>query len=306
MESQIKSIVIDPTTIGATLAPCEAAEARAAADGQFKTLLDQMRGAGAVYGASQGKGESKKLFAALADSISGPALVVLGLRHKDDGELGADLLPTAEAAPALLVELFGLVQEAVKAAQKAAAKAMRSVGQGSKAKAAEASARKSITQGVNRVLAGYGIHADFFACRIEEVEAAEEDSEEEKAAKALAAALTLNFLGALGGFAELDVNQLKIAAERIEQYRVKAVAEAEAAAQAAKDKAKAEAEAIEAERQRVLAESQARDQRKAAAELVERIRNGELSAEEADALVVSGQLSAKDAKSACKNAKRAA
>lgn len=271
--NNLNSITIDAATIGATLAPCEAADARAAIDVAFKTLLGQAVGAGTVYGSAQGKGEASKLYAELADAIALPAMVITGIRASDDGLEGAALLPTPDAARVLLVELFGVVQLSVKSAQRAAAKAMRNVGQGSKAKAAEASARKSITQGINRGLAGYGLKVDFYACKVDLIETPEEETDAEKAAKACAAALSKDFIGALSAFAELDAMQLSTALTRLTQYKQAADLAAEKEQTEAAEQAEQAKRANALEVERLKTEASAKASRVQAAETLAQLDN---------------------------------
>lgn len=226
------SITIDPSAIGATLAPIEAAAARAAADEKFAELLKTAKAAGSVYGAAQGKGEASAFYKALADKIAPAALVALG---QVTDELRS-MAPTSDHFPAdvatasvMLVELFGLVQESIGEAQKAAAATMRRLGKGTKSKEAAASARKSITQGINRSLAYSDVKADFFACKVELIEPPIEQTDAEKAAKQAASAFALHFVGALDAFDNLDANQLAMIASKVSALQSAANVEAERA-----------------------------------------------------------------------------
>lgn len=226
------SITLDPTTIGATLAPIEAAAARAASDEKFAELLKTAKAAGSVYGAAQGKSEATTFYKALADKIAPAALVALG---QVSDELRA-MAPTSDHFPAdvatasvMLVELFGLVQESIGEAQKAAAATMRRLGKGTKSKEAAASARKSITQGINRSLAYSDVKADFFACKVELIEPADEVTDAEKAAKQAASAFALHFVGALDAFDNMDASQLAMIASKVSALQAAAAVEAERA-----------------------------------------------------------------------------
>jgi hypothetical protein len=190
--------------IGATVDAIGAAQARAVDDLAFATLLKQAGKAGAIIGAGTNAKAATAFFSDVADSIFKPAAVILGLRNRDDGLANADTLPTADAAPLLLLQLCGLVNHAIEQAQ---TEARRSAIQ--RMKAAEISkaaknARNALVTKLDRSLAPYGVTVNFSAgtCAVRELADVETDSE--KALKRLVSAFALNLSGALDGLAALD------------------------------------------------------------------------------------------------------
>lgn len=213
--------------IGATVDAIGAAQARAVNDLAFATLLKQAGKAGAIIGAGTNAKAATAFFADVADSIYRPAAVILGLRKSDDGKPGADTLPTADAAPLLLLQLCGLVNHAIAEAQ---TEARRSAIQ--RMKAAEISkaaknARNALVTKLDRSLAPYGVTVNFSAGTCAERELTEADTDSEKACKRVVLAFALDVTGALDGLAALDAQAFAYVVGRVS--RLQAEREAEAA-----------------------------------------------------------------------------
>jgi hypothetical protein len=233
--------------IGATVDAIGAAQARAVDDLAFATLLKQAGKAGAIIGAGTNAKAATAFFSDVADSIYKPAAVILGLRSREDGEPGADTLPTADAAPLLLLEYCGLVNHAIEQAQ---AEARRSAIQRMKAaeiSKAKKNARNALVTKLDRSLAPYGVTVNFSAGTCAERELTEAETDAEKALKRLVSAFALNLSGALDGLAALDAQTWVYVAGRVSALS------AERDAESARENADGLAEAAQKMAERVAA-----------------------------------------------------
>jgi len=226
--------------IGAAVDAIGAAQARAVDDMAFATMLKQAGKAGAIIGAGTNAKAATAFFSEVADSLYKPAAVILGLRNREDGLANADTLPTADAAPLLLLQWCGLVNHAIEQAQ---TEARRSAIQ--RMKAAEISkaaknARNALVTKLDRTLAPFGVSVNFSAgtCAVRELADAETDAE--KACKRLVSAFALDVNGALDGLSALDAQAFLYVVGRVSRLNAEREAEAAdenaAALQAAADK----------------------------------------------------------------------
>lgn len=233
--------------IGDAVDTIGAAQARAVDDLAFATLLKQAGKAGAIIGAGTNAKAAAEFFADVADSLYKPAAVILGLRNREDGEPGADKLPTLADAPLLLLEYCGLVNHAIEQAQ---TEARRSAIQ--RMKAAEMTksaknARNALVTKLDRSLMPYGVSVNFSAgtCALREVVDGETDAE--KASKRLVSAFALNLSGALDGLSALDAQTWVYVVGRVSALQ------AERDAESARENADALAEAAQKMGERVAA-----------------------------------------------------
>lgn len=233
------------TEIGSTIAPLAAAQARAVDDAAFAAMLKQAGKAGAILGVGTNAKAAGSFFTVLADEVARPALVILKIRRADDGKDGSADLPALDAAPTLLLQLCGLVNNAVEHAQ---AEARRSAVQ--RMKAAEMSkaaknARNAVITRMDRALAPYGLSVNFSAgtCAVRELDAAETDAE--KACARVVSAFGLDIHGALDGLAALDAQAWAFVVGRVARLSLErqfeAADENAAALQAAADALSAKA-----------------------------------------------------------------
>lgn len=226
--------------IGAAVDAIGAAQARAVDDMAFATMLKQAGKAGEIIGAGTNAKAAAAFFSDIADSLYKPAAVILGLRNREDGLANADTLPTADAAPLLLLEFCGLVNHAI---EKAQAEASRSAIQRMKAAEmtkAKKNARNALVTKLDRSLAIYGVSVNFSAgtCAVRELADAKTDSE--KACERIVSAFALDVNGALDGLSALDAQAFAYVVGRVSRLSAEREAEAAdenaAALQAAADK----------------------------------------------------------------------
>lgn len=196
----------DTTTdvIGVSVSPLAAAQARAVDDAAFAAMFKEAGKAGAILGVGTNAKTAGAFFSVLADEIASPALVVLGLRHREDGEDGSDKLPTTDAAPTLLLQYCGLVNNAIEHAQTEARRsAVRRMKAAEMSKAAK-NARNAVITRMDRALSPYGISVNFSAGTCAERELSDVKTDAEKACDRIVSAFALDVRGALDGLAALD------------------------------------------------------------------------------------------------------
>lgn len=253
---------ITVNTIGTAVAPLAAAQARAVDDVAFAAMLKQAAKAGAILGVGTNAKAAGAFFTVLADEVARPALVILKLRRADDGKDGSADLPTLEAAPTLLLQLCGLVNNAIEHAQ---TEARRSAVQ--RMKAAEMSkaaknARNAVITRMDRALAPYGLSVNFSAGTCAERELDDVKTDAEKACERVVSAFGLDIRGALDGLAALDAQAWVFVVAQVSRLSAERDAEAAdenaAALQAAADDLAAKAAAATDPKVKPIAEQAAK------------------------------------------------
>lgn len=195
---------ITPDTIGAATDTIGAAKARAIDDKAFAAMFKQAGKAGGILGAGTNASAAGAFFKVVADEVAKPAAVILGLRSRDDGMSDCADLPTLEDAPRRLLELCGLVNNAIEHAQtEARLMAVRQMKAAEMSKAAK-KARNAVVMRMDRALAAYFISVNFNAGTCTERDEPEADTNAEKACKRVVLAFGVDVHGALDGLAALD------------------------------------------------------------------------------------------------------
>lgn len=213
------------TDIGAAVSPLAAAQARAVDDAAFAAMLKEAGKAGAILGVGTNAKTAGAFFTVLADEIASPALVILGLRSADDGQDGSDKLPTAEAAPTVLLQLCGLVNNAIEHAQAEARRsAVRRMKAAEMSKAAK-NARNAVITRMDRALSPYGVSVNFSAATCAERELSDVKTDAEKACDRVVSAFALDVRGALDGLAALDAQAWTFVVARVSRLNAERDAE---------------------------------------------------------------------------------
>lgn len=195
------------TTIGGTISPLAAAQARAATDKDFAAVLAQVGKAAAILGAGTHTQAAGKVFAELANAIAAPCVVILGWRKQGDGDDTDKKLPTLEAAPALLLELCGAVNHAIGEAQTEARRAAIRRLKGDELQKAAKKARGAIVERMRRAMLAFGVSVNFQAATCEATEEKAVKTDKEKAAERVVSGFALDLRGALAGLDALDAQQ---------------------------------------------------------------------------------------------------
>lgn len=212
--------------IGTTVDPLSAAVTRAAVDPAFAATLKSAGKAGAILGAVTNLGSASTFFRVLADDIAKPAQVVLGARSRDDGKDGSADLPTAEAAPLLLLELCGLVNHAIASAQTTARLAAIQRMKAAEIQKAAKNARKAVIEKMRRYLAVYSLSVDFSAGTCKATDAPETLGDGEKASARILSAFNLDVRGAIAGLTQLPAQQWAYVVAHVSQLEAERQLEA--------------------------------------------------------------------------------
>lgn len=191
-------------TIGAATDSIGAAKARAIDDKAFSAMFKQAAKSGGILGTGVHAKAAGDFFKVVADEVAKPACVILGLRSCDDGESGSDQLPTMADAPMRLLELCGLVNNAIEQAQESARVAAARSSKAAELGKAKKNARNAIITRLDRALKIYGLSVNFSAATCAEVDMPDSATRSEKACSRVLLAFGLDVHGALQGLAELD------------------------------------------------------------------------------------------------------